>query len=262
MIELIAKLCHELNRAYCIGIGDDSQVPWHEADEWQRESAIDGVEYFMENPDATPESMHAKWCEDKVGEGWTFGEVKDAVAKTHPCLVPYSELPEHQKVKDFIFIACIKTGKNIIEQAAKSGNVPVALPTLLNYTVVKYIGKKPVFSDTLYGTSLVFTPGQSHKVITDKAVKMLKHRDVYAPGEIDEAVVVEPDPVMVETEENEDTKYLDLRDRINTMTNKKAVVDLISANFPGYRVDLEKTAKVQEYKDLAIRLIDQFGTAS
>jgi len=26
--ERIAKVCHEVNRAYCAGIGDNSQVPW------------------------------------------------------------------------------------------------------------------------------------------------------------------------------------------------------------------------------------------
>ncbi len=35
-IELIAKTCHEVNRAYCIGTGDLSQLPWDQAPEWQK----------------------------------------------------------------------------------------------------------------------------------------------------------------------------------------------------------------------------------
>ena len=30
-IELIAKVCHDVNRAYCKSVGDDSQVSWEDA---------------------------------------------------------------------------------------------------------------------------------------------------------------------------------------------------------------------------------------
>lgn len=45
---------------------------------------------------------------EKVDAGWVFGEIKDADAKTHPCIVPYDELPEFQKKKDHLFIAIVK----------------------------------------------------------------------------------------------------------------------------------------------------------
>jgi hypothetical protein len=31
--------------------------------------------------------------------------VKDPEAKTHPCLVPYDDLPEYQQLKDRVFLA-------------------------------------------------------------------------------------------------------------------------------------------------------------
>ena len=43
IVERVARICHEANRAYCQTIGDFSQRPWAEADEWQRKSAIEGV---------------------------------------------------------------------------------------------------------------------------------------------------------------------------------------------------------------------------
>lgn len=46
--------------------------------------------------------------EEKVNDGWVYGEVKDADKKTHPCIVPYNELPEFQKKKDHLFIAIVK----------------------------------------------------------------------------------------------------------------------------------------------------------
>ena len=43
----------------------------------------------------------------KSKDGWTYGTVKDAEAKTHPCLLPYSELPQEQKIKDQLFISVV-----------------------------------------------------------------------------------------------------------------------------------------------------------
>ena len=33
-------------------------------------------------------------------QGWTYGKKRDDVLKQHPCLVPYEELPEEEKVYD------------------------------------------------------------------------------------------------------------------------------------------------------------------
>ena len=102
---LIASVCHEANRAYCLTQGDTSQLPWTEAPEWQRSSAIMGVEKALEG--ATPEQLHESWTAQKVADGWVYGEVKDADAKTHPCLVPYAQLPAEQQRKDALFGAVV-----------------------------------------------------------------------------------------------------------------------------------------------------------
>ncbi|MFO1531870.1 MAG: RyR domain-containing protein [Kiritimatiellia bacterium] len=36
----------------------------------------------------------------KVRDGWKHGAVKDARARTHPCLVPYDGLPPDEQEKD------------------------------------------------------------------------------------------------------------------------------------------------------------------
>jgi hypothetical protein len=38
-----ARAAHEANRAYCLALGDETQAPWHDAPDWQKESAIEGV---------------------------------------------------------------------------------------------------------------------------------------------------------------------------------------------------------------------------
>lgn len=103
----IARVCHETNRAYCFSIGDTSQKSWEEAHEWQRESAIAGVKYRLENPSAPPSAQHDAWTKDKLEAGWVYGPEKDAEKKTHPCLVAYNELPEEQRKKDELFQAIV-----------------------------------------------------------------------------------------------------------------------------------------------------------
>jgi hypothetical protein len=105
----VARVCHEINRAICEAAGDTSQRPWLEAEAWQRESAIKGVEFAVANPNAGASAQHDAWMADKIADGWVYGPVKDAAAKTHPCLVPYDQLPFEQRVKDHTFRAIVKT---------------------------------------------------------------------------------------------------------------------------------------------------------
>ena len=103
----IAKVCHEANKAYCETEGDHSQKSWDEALDWQRQSAIAGVEFRLNNPDAGHDAQHNAWMKDKIDSGWVYGTEKDSEKKTHPCIVPYEELPEFQKKKDALFCAIV-----------------------------------------------------------------------------------------------------------------------------------------------------------
>lgn len=109
----IARVAHEINRAYCQALGDLSIKPWGEAPEWQRESAIKGVEFHLCNPHASPSASHDAWLAEKERTGWRYGSVKDENLKTHPCYVPFDELPQEQKAKDFLFRACVHAMKDL-----------------------------------------------------------------------------------------------------------------------------------------------------
>lgn len=108
-LTIIARACHEVNRAYCASIGDNSQPAWADAPEWQRVSAINGVKFSIANPDASPSASHDSWSAEKVAAGWVYGPVKDPEAKQHPCLVPYDELPLEQRTKDYLFQAVVRS---------------------------------------------------------------------------------------------------------------------------------------------------------
>ena len=105
--EQIAKVCHEANRAYCECLEDMSQKPWDEADEWQKESTIRGVEFRIKNPGLSARAQHEAWLEDKIEKGWKVGEVKDVVKKEHPCMVAYEQLSRAQQAQDALFMAIV-----------------------------------------------------------------------------------------------------------------------------------------------------------
>jgi hypothetical protein len=110
-VEKIAEVCHEANRAYCRTIGDDSQLPWTEAHEWQKQSSRDAVVFRIANPDAPVTAQHEMWLADKRSAGWKWGPEKNGNEKEHPCMVPYEDLPEEQKRKDALFIAVVNALK-------------------------------------------------------------------------------------------------------------------------------------------------------
>ena len=43
---------------------------------------------------------HDVWAQARMEQGWTYGEKRDDQLRKHPCLVPYEELPESEKLYD------------------------------------------------------------------------------------------------------------------------------------------------------------------
>jgi len=106
----LARLVHEANRGLQYEQGDEApSLPWECESEHIKATALDGVRRAMAGE--TPEQHHEAWCEWKRQHGWVWGPVKDAEAKphpTHPCLVPYHDLPREQQVKDQVFVAVVR----------------------------------------------------------------------------------------------------------------------------------------------------------
>lgn len=115
-IETIASICHAANRQYCESLGDSSQNDWKLSPPWQIEASIAGVKFRLKNIHGTPEEQHNAWLKDKREAGWKYGLVKDIEKKEHPCFLPYSQLPELQKVKDVIFISIVDGLKEFLTE--------------------------------------------------------------------------------------------------------------------------------------------------
>ena len=58
------------------------------------------VPELLELTEQIAENVHENWAAGRLKEGWTYGEKRDDVKKTTPCLVPYDELPESEKEYD------------------------------------------------------------------------------------------------------------------------------------------------------------------
>lgn len=110
----MAKACHEINRAYCESLGDHSQVAWELASKDIQDSAVHGIMFNLMNPDSKPSDQHETWMKFKAEQGWVYGVDKDAEKKTHPCMVPYEELPQAQRTKDYLFKAVFSNVRQIL----------------------------------------------------------------------------------------------------------------------------------------------------
>lgn len=118
-----AEICHERNTAYCRSIGDDSQTSWDDAPDWQVDAAIEQVLFHVEHGEAAAALSHQNWMQQKLDDGWVYGEEKDAEAKTHPCLVPFDQLPEEQKLKDVIFGRTVRECGEVLAANGDLGEV-------------------------------------------------------------------------------------------------------------------------------------------
>ncbi len=104
----IAKICHQVNREYCINEQLEAPPKWEDLPENIQESIVAGVATVISDPKVKPSEMHQKWCDYKEKEGWKYALNKDLKLKTHPNLVPFDKLPKLEQGKDKLFIRTVK----------------------------------------------------------------------------------------------------------------------------------------------------------
>lgn len=284
--DLIAAIAHGINAAYCNSLGDDSQPTWDAAPDWQKQSAIAGVNMHLANPNATPEQSHESWMQQKLAEGWQYGEEKNEEAKTHPCILPYAELPQEQQSKDYLFRATVHLVNSIAggvvgaleEQVAALQaeilNAQQAANPVANGVAIKYIGVRYDWEDTLYSTGLYFTEGQVRIVPKRVAKLLLNHSDLFEAVEIPEAKadaasvqetsatsdddtqeLLDKAEAKTEEEAKDEDNYYGIIGEIQKM-NKAAIVEYAEKN---YSVKLDARSRVDDLRLELTKLVDQYG---
>lgn len=286
-ITMIASIAHAVNAAYCQSLGDDTQVAWGDAPEWQKQSAMAGVEMHLANPDATPEQSHESWLKQKIDDGWKYGEVKDAAKKEHPCFMPYAELPQNQKSKDYLFRAVVHALKDLddpeqlkaqwqkeaVQQYQKQMSNLIAIkgaavsqdPSVAAPQGVKYIGRRDEWRDSVYGTGLYFTTGQVRMMPAEIARKLLQHADLFelhvdsvqdASQPVDDTQVLLDESSKDRVDEREEiNREMNIKDQIARM-EKPALIEYAHNN---YKQQMNKRDTVAVMREKVLQFIDQFG---
>lgn len=269
--EAIARVAHEINRAYCQSLGDDTQDGWDDSPEWQKESALAGVDMHLANPDATPEQSHESWLEKKAAEGWKYGETKDVEAKEHPCFLPYAELPAEQKAKDYLFRAVVHALKDIpdAEEAVAAYIEANPAAPVAGFVVpesckaVQYFGKRSPWNDRVYHSGLTFVTGQVRNVPKDIAEKLLRHIDLFKEAEVPAPEQAQDDTAfqLAEGEKREAAKVQtdidqDVIDQVNSMEDKDGLIELAATR---YQLKLTKRQSVDTMRKAITEHINRFG---
>lgn len=104
--EQVAGVCYNANAMLQDALGDAYvPPPWHVMTAAQKAPYIRGVQIAAY---LTPPEQHQRWMDDKARDGWVHGPRVDYEARTHPCMVPWDQLDEGQKLKDYLFQAIVR----------------------------------------------------------------------------------------------------------------------------------------------------------
>ena len=141
-------------------------------------------------------------------------------------------------------------------------------------TPIKYIGRKPSYTDFVNGSKLTFTPGQTRDIPDDSlAAKFLRQIDIFTRGEQEQA---EPKPVKPEGPPKDDTEKLlkdvqkekddilkkdternDLVNQIRSMD--KSQLDILANDRWGQK--LHSRLSLENAREKVLQFVDQYGAA-
>ena len=139
-------------------------------------------------------------------------------------------------------------------------------------TPIKYIGRKPSYTDFVNGSKLTFTPGQTRDIPDDSlAAKFMRQIDIFTRGEQEQA---EPKPVKPEGPPKDDTEKLlkdvqkekddilkkdternDLVNQIRSMD--KSQLDILANDRWGQK--LHSRLSLENARAKVLQFVDQYG---
>ena len=110
-IETVAELAHEIIRALAHETDGTVMPPWSEAPEWMQKSSLEMVTAMYKDPSLPASHFHDVWMKQRTDAGWKWGPVRNEETKENPAMVPYTDLPPHQRAKDAALKAMVATIK-------------------------------------------------------------------------------------------------------------------------------------------------------
>lgn len=104
----LARIVHGAHVQYNVILGDNApDPPWDALGGRHQKQIADRVRSIREGKG--PAQIHQEWIDEMARWGWKYGEVKDPIARTHPCMRPYDELSPDQQAKDRLAIRIVFT---------------------------------------------------------------------------------------------------------------------------------------------------------
>lgn len=166
---LVARAAHEVNRAYCESIGEQ-QERWERMSAETQASSIEAVKVHVAAATSgrliLPQEEHMRWMKSRLADGWKLAPMKNTELKLHPCLVPYDQLPETQRAKDYLHIAIIST---FIELLLLDGSMR-EMRRLAREGLVASLGNEPPLTEAELARLLNETDDDMVDVLPDGSV--------------------------------------------------------------------------------------------
>ena len=141
--------------------------------------------------------------------------------------------------------------------------------TKLNGVAVTFIGREENFVERNYGSGLTFGKGETRVLPDELASKLLRHADVFEPGDAAKATKAkEPKPQADDTTEQLDKSEALKREQEAQNNERQNVVDQVNLMDKDalkeyahvkYGQPLPKTMSVDNMRAKVVGFIDQYG---
>ena len=110
-------IAHRINDVTCWIPRPDGSLPneWSELSDEQQNHAINAVKEIYNSEPKTAEELHELWMKPLLATSWKTGEY-NIIKRTHPCLMPFNELPDSEKLKDILWQKMTEAFRNFHEE--------------------------------------------------------------------------------------------------------------------------------------------------
>lgn len=106
----IAKAGYEVCRAFEISNGITNDTDWEKLDKTRKDNLTKAVGMLRSKKRTHVSSIHESWIDNMIRNGWSYGKVYDAEAKTHPDMIDYRSLSPLHRAKDKLFFQTVRIG--------------------------------------------------------------------------------------------------------------------------------------------------------
>lgn len=179
-INNISSYVHNTLKLYCeIFENDNTKSDWKEAPQWQVDSTNQLVKEVLSGEGLSAEDRHILWVNNLKAQGVIYGKEKTFFNEkllTHPLLVPYIDLNDFEKSKDFLVNFLVNEFYNFLKNKTKNTFKINISYEVNNYEISFFIETKIFLLDYLF---LVLKQIKINNLQIKSYTILLKQNDKY-----------------------------------------------------------------------------------